>query len=333
MSAALAESSQGLGDSASGWVHWDLPVRRRAFAQPELSVAPDLQHTLASPIRFEGVGVHTGRVAKVSIEPAPPGAGLTFLRTDIVDRDPRISARADWVCETRLGTVIGNTAGVTVSTVEHIMAVLAGLAIDNAVIAIDGPEAPIMDGSCEPFVRLIDRAGRRPQSAPRAWLEILAPVVVTDGNKRAALLPAGSFELAFEIEFDASAIGRQTLDLRIDEQAFRTELADARTFGFLHEVEALRSAGLARGGSLDNVVVIDCGQVLNPEGLRRPDEFVRHKMLDALGDLALLGAPILGRYEGRFSGHALNNALTRAVLADETAWRMTALSAPLARAV
>ena len=296
-------------------------------------MAPDLQHTLASAVRFEGVGVHTGRVASVSIEPAGPGAGLIFRRSDVHDRDPFIPARADLVCETRLGTVIGNQAGVRVSTVEHLMAVLSGLAIDNALISIDGPEAPIMDGSCEPFVRLIDRAGRRPQSAARRWLEILAPVMVTEGDKRAALLPADCFELAFEIDFDAAAIGRQRLDLQIDERVFRAELADARTFGFLHEVEALRSAGLARGGSLDNVVVIDRGEVLNPEGLRRPDEFVRHKMLDALGDLALLGAPVLGRYEGRFSGHALNNALARAVLADPTAWRMTPSAAPLAQAV
>jgi len=293
---------------------------------------PELQHTLRSPVRFEGVGIHTGRVAHVTIEPAAPGAGVTFLRTDVTGRDPRIPARAENVCETRLGTVIGNVGGVTVSTIEHIMAVLSALAIDNAVISLDGPEAPIMDGSCEPFLRLIDRAGRRPQAAPRQWLEILAPIVVRDGDKSAALLPAEQFEVFFEIAFDAAAIGVQRLDLRIDEQTFRQDLADARTFGFLHEVEALRAAGLARGGTLENVVVIDGAEVINPEGLRRTDEFVRHKILDALGDLALLGAPILGRYEGHFSGHALNNALARAILAAPSAWRLTA-PAPLARAV
>ncbi len=293
---------------------------------------PELQHTLRSPVRFEGVGIHTGRVAHVTIEPAAPCAGVTFVRTDVSDGDPRIPARAESVCETRLGTVIGNADGVTVSTIEHIMAVLSALAIDNAVISLDGPEAPIMDGSCEPFLRLIDRAGRRPQAAPRQWLEILAPIVVRDGDKSAALLPAEQFEVFFEIEFDAAAIGVQRLDLRIDEQTFRQDLADSRTFGFLHEVEALRAAGLARGGTLENVVVIDAGEVINPEGLRRPDEFVRHKILDALGDLALLGAPILGRYEGRFSGHSLNNALARAVLAEPDAWRLTA-PAPLAKAV
>jgi UDP-3-O-[3-hydroxymyristoyl] N-acetylglucosamine deacetylase len=293
---------------------------------------PDLQHTLAAPLRFEGVGIHTGALAHVAIEPAAPNSGVAFLRTDVTDRDPRIPARADHVRETRLGAVIGNAEGVTVSTIEHIMAVLSALAIDNAVIALDGPEVPIMDGSCEPFLRLIDRAGRRPQAAPRQWLEILEPITVRDGEKSASLLPADRFEVAFEIEFDAAAIGVQSLDLAIDERVFRQDLAEARTFGFLHEVEALRAAGLARGGNLDNVVVIDQGQVMNPGGLRRADEFVRHKILDALGDLALLGAPILGRYEGRFSGHTLNNALARAVLAAPDAWRKTAPAA-LARAV
>ncbi len=296
-------------------------------------MTPDLQHTLAAPARLEGIGLHTGVMATVVIEPAAPGSGLTFLRADITDRDPRIPARADLVCETRLGTVLGNASGVTVSTVEHLMAALFGLAIDNAVIAVDGPEAPILDGSCEPFVRLLDRAGRRPQAAARPWMEILAPVVVEEGDKRAALLPADGFEMAFEIEFDSAAIGRQSLDIRIDEAVFRRDLANARTFGFLNEVDALRASGLAQGGTLENVVVIDGGEIVNPEGLRRPDEFVRHKMLDAIGDLALLGAPILGRYEGRFSGHGLNNRLARAILADPASWRMTTLSSPLARAV
>jgi UDP-3-O-[3-hydroxymyristoyl] N-acetylglucosamine deacetylase len=296
-------------------------------------LAPELQHTLAVPVRFNGVGIHTGKTATVVIEPAPVDAGISFLRSDVVGRDPCIPARADLVCETRLGTVLANAEGVSVSTVEHLMAVLFGLDIDNAVIALDGPEAPIMDGSCEPFLRLIDRAGRRPQAAPRRWLEILSPIVVRDGDKSAALLPAEGFELSFEIDFESAAIGRQSLDLIVDEPTFRAELADARTFGFLHEVEALRAAGLARGGTLENVVVIDQGEILNPEGLRRPDEFVRHKMLDALGDLALLGAPILGRYEGRYSGHTLNNALARALLADPAAWRLTEAAASLAQAV
>jgi UDP-3-O-[3-hydroxymyristoyl] N-acetylglucosamine deacetylase len=279
------------------------------------------QHTLASAVEFSGVGVHTGRTVSGRIEPARADTGVSFVRTDVTDRDPEIAARADRVVETRLGTVIANADGVSVSTIEHLMAALCGLEVDNAVVFIDGPETPIMDGSCEPFVRLIDKAGRRPLGRPRRLIEILEPVVVGDGDKRAALLPADDFEVAFEIRFDDPAIGRQSLDLVLDETVFRRELADARTFGFLHEVDALRAAGLARGGSMENVVVIDRGAVLNPEGLRRPDEFVRHKMLDAIGDLYLLGGPLLGRYESSCGGHALNNALARALLARPSAWR------------
>jgi UDP-3-O-[3-hydroxymyristoyl] N-acetylglucosamine deacetylase len=292
-----------------------------------------LQHTVNAPVRFEGLGVHSGRRVNVTISPAAVDAGIAFLRTDVTDRDPRIAARADRVVETRLGTVIANDAQVKVSTIEHLMAAFCGLGVDNAVVSLDGPEAPIMDGSCEPFVRLLDRAGRRPQQARRRFIEILEPIEVAEGEKRAALRPAEGFEVAFEIAFDAAAIGRQSIDAALDEGVFRREFADSRTFGFLHEVEALRAAGLARGGSLDNVVVIDDGAVLNPMGLRRPDEFVRHKALDAIGDLYLLGGPLLGRYEGLYSGHALNNALARAVLARPSAWRMASGPVALARAV
>lgn len=280
-----------------------------------------LQHTLNGPVSLEGIGVHTGLSVVMTLAPASPGMGIRFLRSDVVDRDPVIPARADRVTETRLGTVISNEAGVSVSTVEHILAVFHGLGVDNALVTVNGPEAPIMDGSCEPFLRAVDGAGLVAQPATRRYLEILEPVEVVDGDKRAALIPADQFELAFEIAFDTAAIGRQRVDLVVDEATFRRELADCRTFGFLHEVEALRAAGLARGGTMDNVVVIDNGAVLNPLGLRRPDEFVRHKALDALGDLFLLGGPILGRYEARYSGHGLNNALARAVLGRPEAWR------------
>ena len=294
-------------------------------------MASHWQHTVNAPFRFAGLGVHSGQRVNVTISPAAVDAGIAFLRTDVTDRDPRIPALADRVVETRLGTVIANDAQVKVSTIEHLMATFCGLGIDNAVVSLDGPEAPIMDGSCEPFVRLFDRAGGRPPQARRRFVEILEPIEVTDGEKRAALLPAEGFEVAFEIAFDAAAIGRQSIDTTVDEDAFRQEFADCRTFGFLHEVEALRAAGLARGGSLDKVVVIDGGAILNPLGLRRPDEFVRHKALDAIGDLYLLGAPLLGRYEGLYSGHGLNNALARAVLARPSAWRMASGPVKLAR--
>jgi UDP-3-O-[3-hydroxymyristoyl] N-acetylglucosamine deacetylase len=291
------------------------------------------QHTLRVPARFAGVGIHTGQYVNVAILPAPADAGIVFVRTDVGGKEGLIAARADAVCETRLGTVIGNAAGVSVSTIEHLMASLCALSIDNAVIEIDGPETPIMDGSAAAFVAALDSAGRRPLGTPRQYMEILAPVEAVDGEKRVTLTPARGFEVAFEIDFKTSAIGRQRVDLAIDEQSFREELADCRTFGFAHEVEALRAAGLARGGTLDNVVVIDGETILNPEGLRRGDEFVRHKAVDAIGDLYLLGAPLIGRYEGVRAGHAMNNTLARAVLGSPKAWRMTALRQEMAHAV
>jgi UDP-3-O-[3-hydroxymyristoyl] N-acetylglucosamine deacetylase len=291
------------------------------------------QHTVRTPALFAGVGVHTGEYARVSVRPAPVDAGVVFVRTDVLDRDNRIPVSAEAVCKTQLGTVIGNTDGVTVSTIEHLMAALVMLGVDNAVVEVDGPEMPIMDGSSLPFVRVLDRAGRRPQEAPRRYIEILEPVEAVDGDKRATLTPADGFEMAFEIRFDVAAIGRQSVDLPMDEQAFREELADCRTFGFLRDVEALRAMGLARGGSLENCVVLDGEVLLNPEGLRRPDEFVRHKALDAIGDLYVLGAPILGRFEGVCAGHGLNNALVRALMARPDAWRVRTLVEDLREAV
>lgn len=282
-----------------------------------------------SPALFAGVGVHTGAYTRVSVRPAAADTGVVFVRSDVKDRDNVVPARGDLVCKTQLGTVIGNAAGVTVATVEHLMATFAMLGVDNAVVEVDGPEMPIMDGSAAPFVRVLDRAGLRPQERARHFIEVLEPVEVVDGDKRAALTPAAGFEVAFEIAFPTAAIGRQAIDLGMDEAAFRTELADCRTFGFLAEVEALRAMGLARGGSMDNAVVIDGDRILNPEGLRRPDEFVRHKALDAIGDLYLLGGPLIGRYEGVLAGHGLNNALVRAMLARPDAWRISSFAEDL----
>lgn len=291
------------------------------------------QHTVRAPALFAGVGVHTGAYTRVNVRPAAADTGIRFVRTDVKDRDNLVPAAGEAVCKTQLGTVIGNDAGVTVSTIEHLMAAFAMLGVDNAVVEVDGPEMPIMDGSSLPFVRILDRAGLRPQEAPRRYIEILDSVEVVDGEKRAALTPADAFEVAFEIRFDTAAIGTQAIDLAMDERAFRDELADCRTFGFLREVEALRAMGLARGGSMENCVVIDGDRVLNPEGLRRPDEFVRHKALDAIGDLYVLGAPILGRFEGVLAGHSLNNALVRALLARPAAWRVVTLAEDLREAV
>ncbi|MCA6227239.1 MAG: UDP-3-O-acyl-N-acetylglucosamine deacetylase [Phenylobacterium sp.] len=291
------------------------------------------QHTVRSPVRFAGIGVHTGEQARVTLLPAPADTGVVFIRTDVRDRDNRIAVSGEAVCRTQLGTVITNAAGVTVSTIEHLMAALVMTGVDNALVEIDGPEMPIMDGSSIDFIRGLDRAGLQPQGAPRRFIEIVDVVEVIEGDKRATLRPSDGFEVAFEIAFASAAIGRQAVDLKMGAGAFRRELADCRTFGFLHEVEALRAMGLARGGSMDNAVVIDGDEIMNPEGLRRPDEFVRHKALDAIGDLYVLGAPVIGRFEGVLAGHALNNALVRALLATPHAWRVRTLAAEMAEAV
>ena len=291
------------------------------------------QHTVRAPAVFAGVGVHTGEYTRVAVRPAQADTGIVFVRTDIVDRDNLVPASAEAVCKTQLGTVITNEAGVTVATIEHLMAALVMLGIDNARVELDGPEMPIMDGSSLPFVQVLERSGKRTLGTPRRFIEILDTVEVIDGDKRAALKPALRFEVAFEISFPSAAIGRQLVDLPMDEHAFRRELADCRTFGFLHEVEALRAMGLARGGTMDNCVVIEGDRVLNPEGLRRPDEFVRHKALDAIGDLYVLGAPIIGRFEGELAGHGINNQLVRALLARPDAWRIRTFADEMAIAV
>ena len=273
------------------------------------------QHTLASTTAFSGVGIHGGQPVTVEVRPAAVGAGIVFLRIDETARDPVVPARAEGVVDTRLGTTIANADGVKVATVEHLMAALAGLEIDNAVIAIDGPEAPIMDGSSAPFVRALEAAGRRPQGSRRDYIEVLETIEVTDGDKYARLVPADGFEMAFEIAFDDAAIGRQSLDLRLDRAAFRRELADCRTFGFRGEVDALRAAGLARGGSLDNVVVIDGGAVLNAEASGAPMSSYVTRCWMLWATFTCSARRSLGRYEGRYSGHGLNNALARAVMA------------------
>jgi UDP-3-O-[3-hydroxymyristoyl] N-acetylglucosamine deacetylase len=294
-----------------------------------------LQHTLAGPAVFAGVGVHSGRHVRVAIRPAPADHGIVFVRGDLAG-DNRIPISADAVLRTQLNTEIGSN-GVTVSTVEHLLAAFSALSVDNAVVELDGPELPIMDGSAAPFIKLIDQAGRRTLDAPRRYIEILAPIEVASGDKRAALLPNTSarpgLEIDFEIAFASRAIGRQRIALRVDEASFRRELASARTFGFVHEVEALRARGLAQAGGLENAVVVDGDRVLNPEGLRFADEFVRHKALDAVGDLYILGAPVIGRFEGRYAGHAMNNALVRELVARPEAWRERTFAADLAQAV
>ena len=279
------------------------------------------QKTTVAPAIIAGVGVHTGDRVRLAVRPAPVGAGIVFVRTDIKDRDNRIPVSGEAVVDARLNTMIENAAGVRLSTIEHLMAAFAALGVSNAVVEVDGPELPILDGSALQFVQLLDRAGFRRQEAPVRYIEILEPIRVQDGDKTAALLPCDRYEMRFEIDFDTPVIGNQVVDFVVDEETFRNEIMSARTFGFAHEVEALRKAGLARGGSLENAVVIDGDQILNPGGLRMEREFVRHKALDAIGDLYVLGAPLLGRYEGVKAGHAINNLLVRELLANPQAWR------------
>jgi len=260
---------------------------------------------------------------RLAIRPAAPGTGIVFVRTDITDRDNRIPVSGDAVIDARLNTMIENAAGVRLSTIEHLMAAFCALGISNVLVECDGPELPILDGSALQFVQLLDRAGFRRQATPVRYIEILEPIVVTDGDKHAALLPCDRYEMRFEIDFDTAVIGNQVVDFVVDEETFRSDIMAARTFGFAHEVEALRKAGLARGGSLENAVVIDGDEILNPGGLRMEREFVKHKALDAIGDLYVLGAPLLGRYEGYKAGHAVNNLLVRALLANPQSWRET----------
>lgn len=290
------------------------------------------EQTLVAPAIIAGVGVHTGQRVRLVVRPAAAGAGVVFVRSDIVDRDNRIPVSGEAVVDARLNTMIQNAAGVQLSTIEHLMAAFAALGVSNAVVEVDGPEVPILDGSALPFVQLLDRAGFRRQEAPVRYVEILEPIRVTDGDKSAALLPCDRYEMRFEIDFPTPVIGRQVIDFVVDEATFRSEIMAARTFGFAHEVEALRRAGLARGGSLENAVVIDGDQILNPGGLRMEREFVRHKALDAIGDLYVLGAPLIGRYEGYKAGHAVNNHLVRALLARPNAWREVVRTPELAMA-
>jgi UDP-3-O-[3-hydroxymyristoyl] N-acetylglucosamine deacetylase len=280
-----------------------------------------LQRTLRSAISCVGVGLHSGRKVSLTLCPAPPDSGIVVRRTDLgID----VPARFDHVIDTRLCTTLGlpGRPDVRIGTVEHIMAALAGCGINNAVLEIDAPEMPILDGSAQDLVFLMDCAGIVEQDAGVEAIEVLRPVRVSHGEAYAELRPgAYGFDMSASIAFEAAAIGRQALTLRLGPTVFRNRLARARTFTLVEEVDQLRAAGLARGGSLDNAVVVDGADVLNPGGLRMADEFVRHKLLDAVGDLALAGAVLRGRYVAHRPGHTLNYRLLRALFADVANWR------------
>ena len=274
-----------------------------------------MQATLKSSIILVGAGLHSGRPARLCVMPAPAEFGIEFRRVDITDKDNRIPARFDMVNDTQLCTRLSNKSGVEVATVEHLMAALAGCGVHNAIVEIDGPEVPIMDGSSERFVKEILSVGVVELGAPVKVLRILKAVSVSDGDAFAELSPSDDFEIDFEIAFEDRAIGEQHHSLNMKNGSFVRELSNCRTFCMFSDVEYMKSIGLARGGSLANAIVIDDGNVLNPEGYRREDECVRHKMLDALGDLALAGVPVIGRYHGVRAGHRMTNLLLHAVFA------------------
>lgn len=281
-----------------------------------------MQNTVKSPVVFDGVGLHSGAPARLVIRPASAEHGIWFRRSDIEIGDALIPARWDVVERTPLCTRLINDSGVSVSTVEHVMAALAGCGVHNALIDIDGPEVPILDGSAAPFVRGIMTRGLRPLDAPVRAIEVLKPVTVEKDGARATLRPADRLKIEFHIDFEDAAIGRQSKVLDMPNGAFARELCDSRTFCRRADVEAMRANGLALGGTLENAVVVDGEEVLTPGGLRHEDEAVRHKMLDALGDLALAGGPILGHYVGERAGHALTNTLLRALFSTPGAFRM-----------
>jgi UDP-3-O-[3-hydroxymyristoyl] N-acetylglucosamine deacetylase len=273
-------------------------------------------------IRATGVGLHTGEKVYLTLHPAPVNTGIIFRRTDL-DPVVEIHAKAENVGETTLSTTLMN-GDVRVSTVEHLLSAMAGLGIDNAIIDVTAPEVPIMDGSAGPFVFLLQSAGIREQEEPKQFIRIKRPVTVTDGDKVASFKPFEGFKVSFSIDFDHPAFHNRTLKAEVDfcSTSFVKEVSRARTFGFMHEIEYLRSKGLARGGSMDNAIVVDEFQVLNEDGLRYEDEFVKHKILDAIGDLYLLGNSLIGEFEGHKSGHGLNNASLRELIAQEDTWEV-----------
>ncbi len=281
-----------------------------------------MQTTVKNTISLIGTGLHSGRPARLRILPASAEYGIWFRRVDVTDRDNMIAARYDNVTDTSLCTRISNDAGAEVSTIEHLMAALSGCGILNALIEIDGPEVPIMDGSSDRFVRELIVAGTQLLDAPVRVIRVLERVEIEDNGVRVSIEPSNTLEIDFSIDFPDQAIGRQTKKLNMANGAFVRELCNSRTFCRQADVEWMRANGLALGGSLENAIVVDGDKVLSPGGLRHQDEYVRHKMLDALGDLALAGAPIFGRYHGVKAGHAATNKLLRKLFANPMAYEM-----------
>ena len=280
---------------------------------------PLRQRTVAGKAHCRGIGVHSGKEVRLTIKPAVPNHGIRFVRTDLPGT-PMIPALFNQVVDTSLATVIGSE-GCIISTIEHLMAALSALSVDNAVIALDAYEMPIMDGSARPFFDMITSAGIAEQAANRSFFVIKEALELSDGERFVAAYPYEGRKLSCTIEYDHPLIKNQSITVDLDDEVFKNEISPARTFGFMHEVETMKRFGLARGGSLENAVVVDQGAVVNPGGLRYADEFVRHKLLDCIGDFSLLGMPIIGHLVTRRSGHAFNHAFLEKLFQNKTAWQ------------
>jgi len=280
----------------------------------------NLQRTLKKEILCSSIGLHTGRKVNMKVKPAAADTGIIFVRKDLPDAGP-IPADFKMVCDTMLATTLGY-GGVTVSTVEHLLSACSGMGLDNAIVELDSFEVPIMDGSARPFVNMFKAAGTRPQGKSKKMLVIKKPVSVKEGTGSAMLLPSREFKITYEIDFVNRVIGRQAFSFVFTDKNYEDLICHARTFGFLKEVEFMQAKGLGLGGSLDNAIVLDDEKIINKEGLRMPDEFVKHKILDAIGDLFLLGMPIIGHFVAYKSGHRLNNLLLRELVHQEDSWEI-----------
>ncbi len=278
------------------------------------------QRTLSRPVNCTGIGLHSGRRVNLCLRPVEPDTGVVFKRTDRPG-SPLIPGDVNHVVDTRFSTTLGSD-GLTVSTVEHLLSALAGMGVDNVLIEVDAPEVPIMDGSAAPFVFLIKSAGLTSQAKARQFYKVRREMSMSEGDKTVSVAPSDALKVDFTIEFDHPAIRRQQMDFSLSERGYEKNISRARTFGFLSDIRALHEKNLGLGGSLDNAVIVDNYRVLNDDGLRFPDEFVRHKVLDFLGDLALLGRPVLGGFTAFKSGHQLNNQLFRELLADRDALQL-----------